>query len=42
MQDEGKESSNSSAIMNNGQDFARRVCRFLNNVIQEKALWGRF
>ena len=36
MQDEGEESSNSFAIVSNGQDFARRVCRLLNNVIQEK------
>lgn len=42
MQDEGKEYSNSSAIMSNGQNFARIVCRFLSNVTQKKGLWGRF
>lgn len=33
MQNEGKESNSFSAIMSNGQDFARRVHKLLNNVI---------
>lgn len=41
MQDEGNRSGDPSAIISNGHNFAKRVCRILNNVIQEKALRRR-
>lgn len=37
MQDEGKEHSNSSAIMSNSQNFARGVCRVLKNSISRES-----
>lgn len=42
MQDEGTEYSNSFALMSNGHNFPRRMCRLLNNVFQEKVLGGKF
>lgn len=42
MQDEGTEYSNLSTIMSNGHNFPKRMCRLLNNVLQEKVLRGKF